>query len=213
MSKPVGQPGRKTKGSKRAAPKIGKVPAKTPTYILPFLQYVADSYEGDPTNQERAQKCYRNVDKFLKENWTAFHDHVEKTRPKKKQRAEQPYNETKLNRDTKTIVSKLETINEAIPNLNPDDAQENIDQIYLTVKQIRRELDGAGGEPTTQSVVHLPPLSGPVHVVSPPLSLGPAESTGTQSSSTSESSTSGPPVVVGEASVAPVAMDPNGVSG
>lgn len=205
---PTPKVGRK-KGSKRPHQKIGKVPAKYHAYILPFMQYVVDSYEGDPTNQSRAQKCSSAVEKFLNEHWDAFYQHVETTRPKKKARTEQPYNESKLTRDTKTIVTKLEAIHEAIPNLNPDEAHENIDQIYLTVNQIRRGLTDDGGENGSPSelvpVSQLPPIP-PAHSLIPPTSghsfLAPAESTGTQSLSTSESSMSGPQSV----SAAPVAQ-------
>jgi hypothetical protein len=119
-----------------------KVPNKPPPYMDAFIQFVSESYmaKRDEAGADKSSKCGRAIKKYFTEHWDAFAEHVENHRPPKKQKVEQPYNENKLTRDTKTIVTKLQAIEENMSSLNYDDARENVDQIFVMVAKLHQDL-------------------------------------------------------------------------
>lgn len=125
----------------------GSVPKTAPKYMSSFFTYVASTLTNDVKRQEKVQTCDRIVQNMFNEHWKAFQEYAASTRPPKKQRTEQPYNETKLSKDTKAIETKLQTMDEHLHNLNQDEILEHIQNIYLLTKQIYRKVrHGSTGE-------------------------------------------------------------------
>lgn len=118
----------------------GSVPKTAPKYMSGFFTYVASTLAHDVKKQEKIQTCDRIVQNMFNEHWTNFQEYAASTRPPKKQRTEQPYNETKLSKDTKAIETKLQTMDEHLHNLNQDEILEHIQSIYLLSKQIYRKV-------------------------------------------------------------------------
>src|SRR5579872_2192144 len=117
---------------KTKAKSIGSIPKKPPGYLSAFLHFVADTYDEKTEElfRRKVLGCDRKLATLFVQHWSDFVTHIESTRPRKRQRTEQPYNESKLSKDSKAIVTKLETMKEHIERLNRADIQEDIAEIH-----------------------------------------------------------------------------------
>ncbi len=125
--------------SARAVNNIGSVPKRAPKYMTAFFGYVAAAYVDDAKKEAKINECNRLVSSMFTKFWPDFQEYVSSMRPAKKQRL-QPYTESKLSKDTKVIVTKLQTMDEHLPSLNPEDVLEHVENIYLSTKQIYRKV-------------------------------------------------------------------------
>ncbi len=132
----------KTKSkAKSVSLSLGSVPKRAPKYLSGFLQYVSTTvYSDKPKSQAELSHCEALMDKLLTKHWANYQEYVSSRRPEKKQRVESAYNESKLSRDAKAIITKFETMEQNLDNLNSDEIHEHVHNIYLHAKQIYRAV-------------------------------------------------------------------------
>ncbi len=173
----------------------GSVPKAAPKYMAGFFAYVVSTFQGDVKKQEKVQTCDRVVHNMFKEHWAGFQEYAATMRPAKKQRTEQPYNESKLSKDTKAIETKLQTMDEHLPNLNQDEILEHIQSLYFLTKQMYRKVRNASEPETTEKTTDVVPgdIVLPVlNLTSLPHSSSVSENTVVQNTTTTQPSTSDP---------------------
>jgi len=122
----------RTKKTKAATKSIGSVPKKAPRYLSAFLDFVASQYDEktEEISRRKVLACDRKLVSFFAQHWTDFVEYVERTRPRKRQRTEQTYTESKLSKDSKSIVNKLETMKLHIQQLNQADIKDDIAEMH-----------------------------------------------------------------------------------
>ena len=133
MSGSSARASQRTRKTTAAATKsIGAVPKKAPRYLSAFLQFVANQYDEktEEISRRKVLACDRKLVSFFAQHWTEFVEYVETTRPRKRQRTEQAYTESKLSKDSKSIVDKLETMKLHIQQLNQADIKDDIAEIH-----------------------------------------------------------------------------------
>lgn len=119
---------------------MGKVPKQPPKYISAFFEFLTTLCQGDQKEIGKILKYERVVCSWMTRHWAAFQEEAARQAPPKKPRTDQPYNESKLSKDAKTIVTKLETMDEHLTELNIDDIHEHIEAIYLFSKDMYRKI-------------------------------------------------------------------------